>query len=257
MSRTFDSNTANNLSVDVAAITGYPFTMACWFNADLTTTQYGLMWIGDKDTTGDFFVLFADGGSAGDPVRFRSTVGGTNSTANTTTGYTVGQWHHACAVGVSATSRSVFIDGGSKATATTSSTPAGLDRTAIGLWADSTPSGPFDGRLAECAIWDVDLTDAEVAELASGVSPLKVRPGNLVGYWNLFGRSPETNVGGDPALNLTVNGTLVVGDHAPVAPMIAVEGWPGAFTAAAAGGVVGPLIDGHIVKRGILQGRLV
>lgn len=238
MAREFNGNTANNLSVDVAAFSGTPFTMACWFNADLTTSQYALMWVGDKDVTGDFFVLFADGGSAGDPVRFRSTVGGTNSTANTTTGYTVGQWHHACGVSASATSRSVYIDGGGKATATTSSTPAGLDRTAIGVWADSTPSGPFDGKIAEAAIWDVALTDNEVAMLANGVSPLKVRPANLVAYWPLFGNySPEPSYGGDTALNLTVNGTVTQAAHAPVAPPFAMQsGWPGAYTAPAAPG---------------------
>ena len=39
-----------------------------------------------------------------------------------------------------------------------------------------------DGSLAEAAIWNAALSDAEVAALATGVSPLLVRPGSLVFY---------------------------------------------------------------------------
>jgi len=242
MARDFDNNTANNLSVDVAAVAVAPLTMACWFRCDLSNSVDGLMWVGDKDVADHFWVLFADGGVAGDPVRMRAIAGGTAQTASTSTGFTAGVWHHACGVEASATSRSAYIDGGSKATNTTSVSPANADRTAIGLFNDSTPSGPHDGRIAEAGIWDVALTDAEVKTLADGVSPLNVRPANLIAYWPLHGnRSPEPNLAGDPALNLTIAGTVAQADHAPVAPPFAeLAGWPGAYTAPAAPGGLTP-----------------
>ena len=61
-----------------------------------------------------------------------------------------------------------------------------------------------DSIIAEAAVWNVDLTDAEVAILAAGYSPLFVRPQFLVAYWSLFGdSSPEPDIigGYDMTLN--------------------------------------------------------
>ena len=41
--------------------------------------------------------------------------------------------------------------------------------------------------VAECALWNVALTAAEIDALAAGFSPLFIRPGSLVGYWPLGG----------------------------------------------------------------------
>jgi hypothetical protein len=63
----------------------------------------------------------------------------------------------------------------------------------------------MSGRVAEGVIYGVALSDAEVAQLATGVSPLLVRPGDILNYYPLIGRaSPEIDlVGGN---NLTVTG---------------------------------------------------
>jgi hypothetical protein len=54
--------------------------------------------------------------------------------------------------------------------------------------------GPTNGNnalslntVAECALWNVALTAAEIDALAAGFSPLFIRPGSLVGYWPLGG----------------------------------------------------------------------
>jgi len=49
-------------------------------------------------------------------------------------------------------------------------TPDHIDRTAQEM----------DGDLAEAAIWNIALSDADVARLATGESPLSVRPDALV-----------------------------------------------------------------------------
>ena len=73
----------------------------------------------------------------------------------------------------------------------------------------------MSGRIAEVALWDVALSAAEVAALASGVTPLHMRPGNLVAYWPVWGlHSPEIDLTSN-GNNMTVTGPVKAG-HAPV-----------------------------------------
>ena len=91
------------------------------------------------------------------------------------------------------------------------------------------------GRIAEAAIWNVALTDSEVQALASGVSPLRVRPESLQAYWPLFAVTGNAIDYSGKGNDLTDNGTVGVADHAPVGPMFAFpSGWQGAFTTAVA-----------------------
>lgn len=89
----------------------------------------------------------------------------------------------------------------------------------------------WDGKLAEVALWDVELTAAEMALLAVGFSPLFVRPASLQAYWQIIGNfSPEIDrVGG---FNMTLTATAGAAAHpriySPAPP------WRGAFTAAGA-----------------------
>ena len=136
--------------------------------------------------------------------------------ARTTTGFTAGTWYSACAVFASATSRSAYINGGSKATDTTSRTETTLNETLIGAFVNNGPtySQFFGGGLADAAIWNVALSDAEVA-LLEVMPPFAMRPDALVGYWPLFGdaASPEPDFSGR-ANTLTITGTTRL-DHPP------------------------------------------
>ncbi len=69
----------------------------------------------------------------------------------------------------------------------------------------------WDGTIAELAIWDVKLTDAEHLILAARYSPLFVRPQNLVGYWRLI-RGINDEILGIVGSN---NGSIVV-SHPPI-----------------------------------------
>ncbi len=64
------------------------------------------------------------------------------------------------------------------------------------------------------AIWNVALTDSEIATLAEGVSPLRVRRDALVYYCPIGGQSPEIDIIG--GVNMTVTGTTV--DEEPPIP---------------------------------------
>src|ERR1700741_5384202 len=95
----------------------------------------------------------------------------------------------ACGVWSASKSRSAYFNGGGKATNSATQTPSGINATAIGAFLDTSPDRYHAGMVAEAAIWNVALTDAEVAVLAAAISPLAVRPGSLVAYWPLIGNN--------------------------------------------------------------------
>lgn len=170
---------------DVAEVTAAPFTVCAWGNtANITDTQT-IFSLGNSTPTNDRFEMLWRGAIAGDPIFVEAREnGGTAGSVDTTTGYSASTWHLSCYVEVSSASRSAFIDGGSEGTDTTSSTPAGIDRTLVATL--QTSSGQilfFDGAIAEVGIWNAALTDGEVATLAKSFAPPCVRRNALVAYY--------------------------------------------------------------------------
>jgi len=74
---------------------------------------------------------------------------------------------------------------GSETTFTRSPTKV-WDTTIIGRLGDSSPSNYSDADIAEAAIWNVDLDDAEVSAYNAGMSPVRIRPQSLVLYSQLI-----------------------------------------------------------------------
>lgn len=199
------------LNVAATPVTAYPLTLAAWFNSSNITVNQHILEVYDTALISGHAIA-ALGAVAGDPVRARSFQNDLFAQASTTTGYSANTWHHAAGVFTSATDRAAFIDGGSKGTNANNRTPTGLDSVGIGRsFSGGTPAQYFNGLVAEAAIWDVALTDSEILQLARGVSPMMVRPSNIVFYAPLVGRfSPEIEiVGGN---NLTVTGAIAA-DH--------------------------------------------
>jgi hypothetical protein len=88
----------------------------------------------------------------------------------------------------------VFLSGKESGSAT--STPT-LDNTpspfciGVGNAAVGADQFPFVGSIADVAVWDVGLTNAEISYLASGGKPNNIRVGNLRGYWPLRDYGPS------------------------------------------------------------------
>src|SRR3990167_10758831 len=133
MARDFNGS-SDNLKLSSTILTSYPFTMAAWVNPDITTSAMAVMGVYESaGSPGDRWSIELRGDAAGDPVRFISRRLTNQVDASTTTGFVASVWQHVCAVGASATSRAVFLNGGSKGTNTTDSTPTAQDVTTIGV----------------------------------------------------------------------------------------------------------------------------
>jgi hypothetical protein len=211
MARELDGTTGF-LSRSSAIVSGVPATLAGWVYLNSLAAEIYVIGLGNSSG--------ADGSMMNVYVRTTGAVRAnaqnsafTGTSATTTATISTGSWHHVCAVFTSATSRAVFLDGANKATNATSVTIGALDRSFIGGGMEAgfqiiSPSC----RVAEVGIWNVALTDAEVACLGAGMSPKFIRRPSLVEYVPIYGNdSPELGVKGNP---YTVNGTIPkVDDH--------------------------------------------
>lgn len=179
-----------------------PLTLSCIFYPTAVTASRGLMVI--EEGGGDQWYRMYHAGTV---VRAYARAGGVTPIADSTTTFSINTWNVATAVFASDTSRSAYLNGGGKGTSGTLCSPdsAQINRIFIAGY-----SSGFDGRLAEMGVWNVALTDEEVAILGQFVSPLMVRPQNLVFYLPAIRDNDEDLVGG---LSLTVGGTPTVSAH--------------------------------------------
>jgi hypothetical protein len=196
------------LSLPSAVVNDVPLTMACWFNAANITSAPALICVNNSASTSRI-VLVARGDLAGDPIRFQ--INGL-ANADTTSGFTANTWMHACGVASSSILRTVYLNGGSSQTNTSSQDLTGLNQASIGAQRLSGfPNGTsfMSGLIAEVGIWNAALTAEEVASLAKGMTCDKVRPQSLVFYAPLV-RELIDQKGG---LVITNNNAATVANH--------------------------------------------
>lgn len=253
MAYDFDGSTHYLQSgANTAGFANEPLTFAIWFQADINTAAEQIFGTGEDASTNNAFRLLVRGDLAGDPVQFITRQTAADDTVNTSTGFTVGTWHHACGIAAATNDRRVFIDGGSKGTDTSTTDVAiGNSSISIGAWrANGSTFNPFNGRLAEAGIWTVALTDEEVLSLARGMSPLLVRPQSLVFYAPIVRGLGDVKGG----LTLTASGATVATHPRVIMPK---KRQPYSVAAAGGGGLVGPLMRGRLIRGGALRGVLV
>jgi Concanavalin A-like lectin/glucanases superfamily len=210
MARNFNG-TDGYLHAATAVATGAPLTMVCWFRKTGTASSpQELVCLSDASEHDQMFILSAGDGS--DAVVFAGPyAGGVWDPAVATASFAAGQWHHAAAVFVSSSERHAYLDGANKGSSSAVITPTGQDRTSIGRAILSTPTAYFAGDIAEVAIWNTALSDAEIAILGHGFSPLCLthRLPNLVLYQDLI--RPLDHPGVGPAL--TASGGTTAAPH--------------------------------------------
>lgn len=215
MSRLYDDASSHTSTVNSTPVTAAPFTMAGWGRTDDNTTQGTWCSVCDKDVSNNMFDARINGSSSGRNEARIEDSGGSSSSAGTTTNASNNVWYHLAAVYESSTSRHAYIGGGSKGSGTASRSPTGSDRVAVGSKGVASDGEFFSGRIGHVAIWNVALSDQEVASLAAGVLPLRMRREALVFYCPQNGNSsPETEIMG--ARNMTLTGPPTKAEDPPI-----------------------------------------
>lgn len=180
MAKLFVAASSQQYSATAAPITALPCTIACWFRTQVPT-----------GTTRTMVSLDTAAGSARVSLRLDGTnalVAAQADAANTLVSGTVGTtlastWHHGAAVFTSNTSRTAYLDGVAGSANTTSNTFTAPNSVRIGARVATGTAGDYmGGRVAEVGVWSAALTASEIQSLASGISPLMVRPQSLVFY---------------------------------------------------------------------------
>jgi hypothetical protein len=217
MSRSFQSSSLQYLQGSLTPpVTGVPFTISCWANCATTASNKNVIVLGNS--TGDaYYVIYLNNPGAGN-VSFVSQDGLAERFVTATATFTANTWFHIGVTAVDNTTRSVFLNGGNKGTASISSTPSGISIYNVGAYRVSGGSifSPFDGRIAEVAMWNTVLGDDEIAALARGVNPLRIQKSAMRTYNPLWGiSSPEPDMSGN-GQELVVGNGSIRGNHAPV-----------------------------------------
>lgn len=212
MAYSFTSSSTQYISCS-SLLTLYPSTFAGWvYMPDRTvTTAITILSLGNSANSNVGRILVAGSGNSYNASINANNAGVSNQFAYTTLATSTGVWQHICGVFSSSTSRTIYLDGGSNGSNTTSAVPVGLNTIRIGssFLPAGGPTALFNGIISDTAIWNVELTIDEIKSLSKGFSPRKIRPQSLEFY------SPLIRDLNEQILNssLTNNNTAIVSNH--------------------------------------------
>ena len=142
-----------------------------------------------------------------------------------------GVWFHQCGVWADDNDRRLYLNGANKVTDNRMPGAGTMSHFDLGIaqsgGTGSHSASTLDGDFAELAIYDVALTDDEVAAIANRTNPNRIRRPNLVHYYPLYGNaSPEADYA--RGSQMTIFGTPAGANHAPVSPPFGYDpGWQG------------------------------
>lgn len=194
-----------------APVTTTPMTMACWAKvASLPGAATQLMFLGQAaaaDTLHQHSLRI----TAGNVIGAVTNDGTTGVSAVTSASPTAGAWFHACGIWTSASSRAAYLNGANSGSDSNSRTPSTINRLSFGKQdnAGNNQALASGALLAEACVWNVALDAAEVAALAAGMPPSKIRPASIVTYLPLVRDLIDfTGLSG-----VAINGSLSAADH--------------------------------------------
>jgi len=203
----YDFNGTNQFLEVATAVANRPCTLAAWANLDNVTGLRDIVSVSSKTALA---VLRLNVNS----TQFRiADQGNVNAVANGGT-VSANVWNHYAGVFASGVSRTPYTNGVAGSENTTSVASITPTFTNIGAFyaGTSTPIQFMDGLIAEVGIWNAVLTAAEIASLAKGMTPDKIRPQSLVFYAPLV-RNLVDSKGG---LTITNNNGATVANHTRV-----------------------------------------
>lgn len=205
MARSF--NAANpDYIYRAAPVTGAPFTISVHGNTIDVPTNRVIAGLFDTATDNNSFLLYQ--GVFG--IQYFIQAGGLDQTGAVDVG--TGLWFRACVIEVASNDHRLYGNGELK-TNGTNIIPDSIDRYALGIRADATPDLGYNGLIAEAALWNVALTEAEALELNAGYCPLLIRPESLVSYLPLIRDNDADLIDG---VIWTASGSPTIAAHPPV-----------------------------------------
>ena len=213
-----DSGTDDYLNKSVAIFSGktYPLALVAWVRPDDRGAQYA---VASDSGSGTSKQIRLGAGSSGKFIMGMRGSSAQSPSAHYSNSNTA--WFHLVGAFIANNDQKLYVNGTLDQTQTATvdiSDFADSDEFYIGTGIQSGTNltgRTWEGGIAEVAAYAAELTAGEIAALASGFSPLMIRPSALVGYWPLGGAYPNGNmdlVGGN---SLTTNGGPSAEAHPP------------------------------------------
>ena len=212
MARYFDGTTYYSRAGAIVGGAGYGWTMACWCRTSDTTNRNICMSVGRSDTDLYGFGVFGIFNDLGvGLVRFLQIYQSASYyTVDANRATIPGQWNHVAAISYTSGQRGdVAVNGVLGSTVQSSNTGSGSypNQSSVGCLLRTSDQNNFVGDLAHAAFWSVSLTSAEVQALASGLSPLSVRPESLAAYYPIPLGKGLAGIELTRQIDMTVHGT--------------------------------------------------
>jgi hypothetical protein len=177
----FDAVRLATTSSPVGAV---PMTLACWFNTNTGSNGSGAL-MACGVASGTHRNQIQTTAQAGGTQTILANAIGASGVAGSTTESTASNssWAHAAGVFASLTSRTAYLNGVAAIQGTADcGSQNQADSIVIGARWATTLGFFYEGTVAEAGIWNVALTNDEIASLADGFTCDRVRPQSLVFY---------------------------------------------------------------------------
>lgn len=183
MARDFNGSSHNVNFGNVISITGAVITLHAWIKKDSVSGHDPI--IAKMAAANNQYELYTNGTAAG-------IFAGNGNAVEGATALSTGTWYGITGVknGGAGSTLKIYVNGVEDGTFTVVGNISGesssleIGHSGYGDW--------FDGHIAECAIWNTNLSVGEIESLGRGLSPAFVRPQSLQAYWPIYGTaSPE------------------------------------------------------------------
>ena len=203
------NGTNQYLSTASSPVLNVPITLAFWARTSASANNAAVA-IGESG-----------GGTHRQQIQFytglisAATVGSAGASfANSSVNPSSNQWGHAVGVFSAANNRLIYFNGANTGNNTVSNSTNNVNAIYIGARNSNGFGLYFNGDIAEVGVWNAALTPAEIASLAKGMTPDKIRPQSLVFYAPLV-RDLIDQKGG---LAITNNSAATVANHPRIYP---------------------------------------
>ncbi|MEE8607814.1 MAG: LamG-like jellyroll fold domain-containing protein [Nitrospiraceae bacterium] len=179
MSLIFDDASNEMLIYSSTPVTGAPFSIVAFVNADVENINADAVSLADASADDQYFALRCDNTGR---IEYHVQAGATAVSVDAAGTLVAGTWQAVVIIERTTADRSIWTPGDVETTDTTSATPTGIDRIGIGGRATLTLTNEFSDKIAFVGIYDVALTAHEAKQFLRGADPYSIRRPRLKFY---------------------------------------------------------------------------